>query len=184
MTETNIIDLVESDEWMMSVLRAARNLNLDDWMIGAGFIRNKVWDYLHGYREPTPLADIDLIYFDPINLAEEQEKIYDAQLKKILDVPWSTKNQARMSILNKEEPYSSSEDALAHWIETPTCTAIKLLSDDTLHLFAPHGITDLVNLKIRPSPYNRAHSLFEERITSKNWSSVWPKLEILGLEKF
>jgi hypothetical protein len=181
MKEMDIIHLVERDEWMMSVLRTARTLNLPDWMIGAGFIRNKIWDHLHGYTERTPLADIDFIYFDLTNLAEEQEKIYDARLREILNTQWSTKNQARMSVLNKEEPYCSSEDALAHWIETSTCTAIKLLTDDTLQLIAPHGIEDLVNLKIKPSPSNRARSLYAERIAKKNWSSIWPKLEILGL---
>ena len=61
MTEQDILDLIAKDEWMMGVLRTARSLHLPDWMIGAGFVRNKVWDYLHGYENiEVPTADIDL----------------------------------------------------------------------------------------------------------------------------
>lgn len=51
--------ILRSDDWFMSVLRAARTTDLPDWFIGAGAIRNTVWDYLHGYTVPTPLADVD-----------------------------------------------------------------------------------------------------------------------------
>ena len=42
MTEKDILDLIKRDKWMMDVLRVAEKLNLPDWIIGAGFIRNKV----------------------------------------------------------------------------------------------------------------------------------------------
>ena len=35
---------------MMNVLNEANKLNLPDWVIGAGFLRNKVWDYLHDIK--------------------------------------------------------------------------------------------------------------------------------------
>lgn len=163
---------------MMEVLRAAQSVGLPDWMIGAGFIRNKVWDHLHGYAERTPLADIDLIYFDPSDLDEKREKEYDARLVEIIDAPWSTKNQARMHSVNNNQPYSSSEEALAHWIETPTCTAVKLLEDGTLRLIAPHGIEDLVSLVVRPSPLSGDSSIYAERIARKKWEEKWPRLHI------
>ena len=46
MNEQDIINLIKNDEWMMSVLGEAEKLCLPDWMIGAGFLRNKVWDFL------------------------------------------------------------------------------------------------------------------------------------------
>src|SRR3989344_341827 len=42
MTEKDILDLIKIDKWMMDILRVAEKLNLPDWIIGAGFIRNKV----------------------------------------------------------------------------------------------------------------------------------------------
>ena len=43
-------------------------------MIGAGFVRNPVWDHLHNYENETPSTDIDIAYFDPVNKDEEIEK--------------------------------------------------------------------------------------------------------------
>ena len=60
MTEKDILDLIKRDKWMMDILRVAEKLNLPDWIIGAGFIRNKVWDYLQGYNKSrVDTVDID-----------------------------------------------------------------------------------------------------------------------------
>ena len=57
--------IVRSSPWLMRALRAARDLGLPQWCIGAGALRNRVWDHLHGHTEPSRLADVDLVYFDP-----------------------------------------------------------------------------------------------------------------------
>jgi len=36
--------MVAGDAWLMTVLKIARGLNLPDWAIGAGAVRNLVWD--------------------------------------------------------------------------------------------------------------------------------------------
>ena len=43
MTEQDILKIIENDKWMMDILHVAERLNLPDSMIGAGFVRNKVW---------------------------------------------------------------------------------------------------------------------------------------------
>ncbi len=66
MTEEDILNLIRKDERMMNILRLAEKLNFPDWVIGAGFVRNKVWDYLHGFDGKEVNAnDIDLVYYDP-----------------------------------------------------------------------------------------------------------------------
>ncbi|MEO1142771.1 MAG: nucleotidyltransferase family protein, partial [Pseudomonadota bacterium] len=102
----------------METLQAARGIGLPDWAIGAGFIRNAVWDHLHGYDKITPLADIDVLYFEPSDLSKERELDIEAILKAILpDRPWSVRNQARMHLRNNDAPYASTEDALRYWLE-------------------------------------------------------------------
>ena len=39
--------ILRKDSVRMQCLRAARSLNLPDWYLGAGFLRNAIWDYLH-----------------------------------------------------------------------------------------------------------------------------------------
>jgi len=182
MNEKDILDLIRQDRWMMGVLQTAQELSLPDWMIGAGFVRNKIWDCLHGYENTeVQTADIDLIYFDSKDLSEEQEKKYDHELTKVLNINWSTKNQARMHEKhNRMEQYKNTEEALSEWVETPTCVAVRLEDNDILSLFAPHGIDDLVNLVVRPSPtFINDLEIFWKRIKSKDWERKWPKLKIM-----
>jgi uncharacterized protein len=186
-TEKDILDLIEKDRWMMEVLRTAEMLNLPDWWIGAGFLRSKVWDYLHGYRERTPLPDIDLIYFDKKSLGQmkKDEKSLEEKLNsnKNLGVNWQVKNQARMHLHHKREPYNNSEEALSEWVETATCIGVRL-EKGKLKLTAPHGIEDLVNLIIRPIPgyrekYHWYPNIFENRMKEKKWIEKWPKLKVV-----
>jgi hypothetical protein len=182
MTEQDILKLIESDEWMMQILRVARDEKLPDWMIGAGFVRNKVWDHLHGIdNEEVQTADIDLIYYDPTDTSEETEKEHDTNLGKKMNVNWSTKNQARMHKKhNRQGQYTDSTEALSEWVEIPTCVAVQLDTQDALRLIAPHGISDLVNLIVRPTPAHRDNlSRYWQRIKSKGWEEKWPKLTIL-----
>jgi len=182
MTEQDILDLIAKDEWMMGVLREARSLGLPDWMIGAGFVRNKVWDYLHGYQNvEVPTADIDLIYFDAGEISEDKEKQYDFLLRQNMNINWSTKNQARMHVKHgRANAYKNTEEALSEWVETPTCVAVRLEGDDTLTLFAPHGIDDLVNLVVRPTQlFVHDPDKFWGRVKGKEWEKKWPKLKII-----
>ena len=71
-SEGDILALIGEDLWMMGVLRAVRQLQLPDGWVGAGFVRRKVWDTLHGFKEPTLLNDIDVLFFDPNDLREER----------------------------------------------------------------------------------------------------------------
>lgn len=184
MDKEDILNLIREDKWMMEVLKTANFLNLPDWMIGAGFVRNKVWDHLHGFeKEEVDTNDIDLIYYDPDNLEESIENEYDEKLKNKFDADWSTKNQARMHLKYNRDQYKSSRDALSHWVETATCIAVKL-EDGELKLIAPHGIDDLVNLIVRPSPYFFDKlDIFRNRIESKNWLEKWPNLKVVVEKK-
>lgn len=178
--ETDILDLIAADAWRMEVLRAARGLDLPDWAIGAGFVRAAVWDALTSRPEPTPLADVDVVYFDPGQTARSRDEVLEAALSAALPgVPWSVRNQARMHENNEDAPYRDTADAIAHWLETPTCVAVRLRPDDTLALVAPHGVGDLLALRVRPTAAGRARRrVFLARMAEKRWPERWPGLTI------
>ena len=97
--EEKIILIIREDKWMMEILRAAKSLNLPDWWICVGFVRSKIWDTLHNFNERTPILDIDVIYFEPTNIDELEEKKFEEKLKSLIpNIPWSVKNEARMHI--------------------------------------------------------------------------------------
>ena len=56
-------DIIKREPFRMRCLRALRALDLPQGYIGAGFVRNAIWDELHARATPTPLNDIDVIYF-------------------------------------------------------------------------------------------------------------------------
>ena len=178
--KAELVKIVKSDPWMMQVLESARKLNLPDWMIGAGFVRNKVWDSVTGrnnYR--TAMDDVDLIYFDQDNLSEDTEKQFDKKLLALMpEVNWSCKNSARMHKINNNPPFKSNEQALAHWVETATCVAVRLEDDDSISIFAPHGLEDLFSLSLKPTP-NIDLATFEKRAANKPWLSSWPELKVI-----
>lgn len=178
-----IISLIKEDKWMMDILRSAKSLNLPDWWICAGFVRSKVWDTLHNVSERTPIWDIDVIYFEPKNSNElEEKKLKETLMNLMPNTPWSVKNEARMHINNNIPPYSSSVDAISKFPETATALGVKLNETDNVILIAPCGISDLVNLEVKPTPFFKEDkqrlNIYEDRITKKNWKSTWNKIKV------
>ena len=101
--------LLRADPLRMACLWAARELALPDWALGAGFVRNLIWDHLHQKAEPTPLNDIDLIYLDPSDPEGADEREYEAWLRiRLPDQRWEVRNQARMHVRQQVPPFASS----------------------------------------------------------------------------
>jgi uncharacterized protein len=184
--EEELLRLVGEDRWMMDVLAVARGLQLPDCWVCAGFVRSKVWDVQHGFSSRTPLADVDVIYYDPSDIREEVEKTWEARLREAdPSVPWSVKNQARMHIVNDLEPYSSATDGMSKFPETATALGLALTGQGEVILSAPHGLRDVLDMVVRPSPLfstiPRLQSIYEERVAKKNWQAVWNQLQIISV---
>ncbi|MDA1100544.1 MAG: nucleotidyltransferase family protein [Proteobacteria bacterium] len=191
--EHDILALIAADRWMMSVLAAAWRLELPDCWIGAGFVRRKVWDYLHGFTQDTPLDDIDVLYFQAEDTSRTGEQAIEERLHGAMPgQPWSAKNQARMHLRNGDRPYTGTIDAMRHWLETPTCIAVRMRADKNtvgaagggtdgeLELAAPYGIDDLLHLIVRPTPAGqRRAQAYRARLENKQWLKNWPKTHVI-----
>lgn len=185
LTREDILLLIKKDKWMMEILETVKTLDLPDWWVAAGFVRSKIWDVLHHFDERTPIPDVDVIFFDPSNIDEREEKRLEEKLKALLpntNIPWSVKNEARMHIRNGMPPYTSSVDAISNFSETATALGIKLDEQNNLILTAPHGLDDVINLRVRPIPSfvgsKELMKIYQERIRKKNWKKIWYNLNI------
>lgn len=180
--QQDIVNLIREDERMMQILRIVESLALPDWCVCAGFVRSKVWDYLHGFKE-TRLPDVDVVYFDPNNTDESIEKEFERSLRKWdSSVPWSVKNQARMHTKNGLVPYTSTADGLSNFPEVCTAIGVYLNSNGEVTIIAPYGVEDLVNLIVRPTPFFTSEdkrNIYEQRITVKKWEAKWHRLCII-----
>lgn len=180
-SEEDIAKLIRADAWMMNVLRAAQQLDLPDWWIGAGFLRNKVWDAIAS-KVSQQSRDVDLVYFNPADVTRETDHAYDERMKR--DYPfaeWEIRNQARMHYVNSFQPFTSTADGISHWVETATCVAVRL-SDDKLQFLFCYGTDDLYGLVARPTPYFTKDELLERfytRVSEKHWQERWPRLRLL-----
>lgn len=181
--ENKIISIIKEDKWMMELLKLVESLHLPDWWICAGFVRSIVWDILHDFEERTPLADIDVIYFDPKNIDEAADLFLEEKLSFLNPtVPWSVKNEARMHVKSNMPPYQSSVDAISKFPETATAIGVKLDDQDRIVLTAPHGIKDLINLEVKPTIHFQKKkeriAIYKNRINQKNWKLRWNQLKI------
>lgn len=176
----DIVRLIQADEWRMRALEAVFMLGLPDCWIGAGFVRNAVWDALHGYEKSRPLNDVDVLYFDPQELTHEVERRHEGRLaREMPGVPWSVRNQARMHTENGDAPYRSVADAMRYWPETATAVAVRLSGQGQIQFIAAHDILDLVNLELRPTPHFMGKlEIYRTRIRDKHWTSIWSYLTI------
>ncbi|QPC45905.1 nucleotidyltransferase family protein [Mangrovibacillus cuniculi] len=178
-----IVSLIEKDQAMMDVLKAVKQLHLPDWWVCAGFIRTKVWDTLHRFPAPTILPDVDVVYFDPVNVNEDSEKELESQLYTLMPgIPWSVKNQARMHVVNNQAPYISTTDAISKFPETATAIGASLDVENNVILTVPWGVDDLWNMEIRPTPDfesgGELSAIYEKRLRDKCWEEKWPLVKV------
>jgi hypothetical protein len=166
---------------MMRLLGHVESLGLPDSWIGAGFIRNAVWDALHGRPfGASPLSDVDVIFLDPRNLSAERDASIEATLRRLAPGPdWQVKNQARMHERNGDAPYRDSSDAIAHWPETATAIAARVVQGK-VEIIAPHSVADLLALLVRPTPaFARKPDIYRQRLAEKDWATRWPRLTVI-----
>ena len=178
--QADISRLIRGDDWMIQVLAAAEQLNLPDWWIGAGFLRNKIWNYMEG-KDSEQTRDVDLVYFDPKDASSETDWAYDDKMNQEYPfAQWEVRNQARMHHKNGFEPFSSTAEGIAHWTETATAVAVRSRQGTLEYLFC-YGTDDLFNLVARPTPYCMTGAmlqLFMNRIEQKQWQRKWPHLHV------
>jgi hypothetical protein len=172
--------IILNSKTINDILTTLRGIS-DSYFLGGGLIRNAVWDFLHGYSSPTPIDDVDVIYFDPRRSQKEDDLEVNTKLVSIIpNLKWSSKNQARMHIANSEEPYASLEDAIAKWPETATAIIVRLDESGKLHFIAPYGFDDLLRMIVTHTPAfaSKLH-IVRNRVEEKQWCSTWPRLRVL-----
>ena len=184
--EQRLHGIIRSNDWFMTVLKVVRDCNPPDWFVGGGIIRNIVWDYLHGYTNPTPVNDVDVAFFDGKDLGPECDRaIQDQLLGRLPDVPWEATNQASVHLWYEKvfgypvTPLKSSEDAIASWPETVTSIGVRLLPNDKFIVVAPFGLDDLFHMILRRNPNRITIELFRQRVREKEIQKKWPRVLVI-----
>lgn len=184
LAQEQLIQWLLQDQQRMQILQIAADFcqknHLNDWCLGAGFVRNLVWDHLHNYVDGTSFHDIDLIYFNSAHRLEGIDSTFEQELKQLLNINWSVKNQARMHRRNHDLPYKNTTDAMSYWPEIETAVGVSL-SQNEINIVAPFGLKSLFEGKITLNPKRPKPKIFHQRIQRKRWLEKWPQLIVVNL---
>jgi len=166
--QARLVAIARATPWFMQALAQVRTLGLRHWCIGAGAVRNLVWDALAGHSTPSALADVDVAHFDAADLS-----------------PWEVTNQAGVHLWFESvfghavAPLRSLEDAVASWPETATAVGLHLCDDDSLSVIAPHGLADLFDMIVRRNPQRVSVETYRQRLASKRYAERWPGVRVV-----
>lgn len=181
--EIQLATLLKQDVYRMDLLKAIHRIKSKELWIAGGFVRNMVWDSLHGYKHRSELGDVDVFYFDIENIEKNEELKLSKKLNRILpNVNWSIKNQARMHLHDNNQQYKNLEDALTKFPDTSSAVAVRLNNLNEIVIIAPFGLEDLFNLVVKPTPSCQQNLLtykkYKSRQIEKKWTTIWPLLHI------
>jgi len=192
--EAQLAALALGTPWFREALEAAAGLELAHWCIGAGAVRNLVWDALHGFALPSALPDIDLAYFDAGDTSPARDAALQARLaayngKHFCPEPthaaWEVTNQAGVHLWFEQAfghavpPLLSLEQAVASWPEYATSVGVTLTRDGCCRIIAPHGLDDLFGMVIRRNPARVSLDTFRQRVAQKCYQQRWPRVRIV-----
>ena len=176
---SRVCSILRADPLRWHLLDVVRGLGLADGWIGAGFVRNAVWDHLHQRPPSPPAGDVDVIWHDCRRTDPAEDLKHEAALRAAEPaVAWSVKNQARTHTRNGDAPYASAVEAMRCWPETATAVAARRHGLDGCEIAAPLGLDDLLALTLRPTPRfcGEKRGIYEERLRAKRWTASWPHL--------
>lgn len=184
-----LIELVAHSDWFMDALRAVRGLQLHSWCIGAGAVRNLVWDALAGKTERSMLSDVDIAYFDASDVSADRDRQLQARLEaRVPDVPWEVTNQAGVHLWFEQyfghavAPVHSLAAAVATWPEFATSVGVFLADDERIEVIAPLGLDDLFTMTVRHNPARASVANYQARVAQKKYHQRWPGVTIVEAE--
>jgi hypothetical protein len=178
--------LIASD-WLLAILEHVAVVDPPQWWVGAGVIRDVVWDarFRHGVRE-TKIKDVDVAFFDPSDLRPARDEEVQARLRqRDAGAVWDATNQAAVHLWYPKRfgldvsPFASVPEAVATWPEYAVCVAVRLSAGGRLAVSAPHGLDDLLDGVWRRNPTRVTADEYRWRLARKQPSSFWSGVRVV-----
>ena len=182
------IKIIKQNSDLVTILDYIYELKLPNFYIAAGSVFQTIWNYYDNKPLNFGIKDIDIIYYDPINLSKESEqkleKTIEDYLKKTgLNYELDIHNEARMHLWKKDnenkniDQYKNSEDAIDQWIATVHAIGITKENNE-IKVYAPYGLSDIFSKTIRPIKHkNNSKELYNKKVAS--WQKRFENLNIV-----
>jgi hypothetical protein len=171
---------------MLGVLASVGEAGLPDAWVGAGVIRDLIWDTKFGSGfDPSRINDVDVAFFDPSDLSPDRDASAESRLRELRpDIRWDVKNQAAVHTWYPNhfgipvKPFKSMEEAVASWPETATSVAVRTSKAGVLEVIAPHGLDDLLDGVWRRNPVRVTIEESARRLRRKQPQNRWPGVRV------
>ena len=182
------IKIIKQNSDLVTILDYIYELKLPNFYVAAGSVFQTIWNYYDNKPLNFGIKDIDIIYYDPINLSKESEQklektIEDHFKKAGLNYELDIHNEARMHLWKKDNEnkninqYKNSEDAIDQWIATVHAIGITKENNE-IKVYAPYGLSDIFSKTIRPIKHkNNSKELYNKKVAS--WQKRFENLNIV-----
>ncbi|KOU56343.1 hypothetical protein ADK57_42720 [Streptomyces sp. MMG1533] len=174
------------NEVLTAVLARASALELPGWYVTSGCLFQTVWNVATGRPPAGGIKDYDLFYFDDSDLSwAAEDAVIRAGREVFAGLPAEVeiRNEARVHLWYEEKfgvpcpPYDSTEAAIDSFAATTCCLGVRLEPDGEWRVYAPHGLSDIYNLVLRPNPVLAPREVYETK--ARRWKGEWPELTVL-----
>ncbi|MGW7540815.1 nucleotidyltransferase family protein [Streptomyces sp. NPDC054770] len=171
---------------LVEVLERSAALGLPGWYVTAGCLFQTVWNVVTGRPAGAGIKDYDLFYFDGGDLSWEAEDLVIRRGREAfagVAAEVEIRNEARVHLWYEEKfgvpcpPYGSTEAAIDSFAATTCCLGVRLEEGGGWRVYAPHGLSDVFGLVVRPNPVLAPRAVYEEK--TARWREQWPGLTVL-----
>lgn len=178
--------VLSRNDMLTEVLSRAATLELPGWYVTAGCLFQTVWNVVTGRPPTNGIKDYDLFYFDSGDLSWEGEDTVIKTGRKVfagLPAEVEIRNEARVHLWYQDKfgvpcpPYDSTEAAIDSFAATTCCLGVRVEADGQWRVYAPHGLSDVFNLVVRPNPVLAPRAVYETK--AARWREQWPELTVL-----
>lgn len=178
--------MLRTNQYIPEALTRLETLDLPGWYLTAGCLFQTIWNVSSGRPATAGIKDYDIFYFNDSDLSWEAENsvIESAALAFAdLDIEIEVRNEARVHLWYEQKfgvplaPLSSAEQAIDNFASTTCCLGIRSDGDKPWTIYAPHGLSDIFNLVIRPNPVLAPESVY--RLKTARWLEEWPELRVM-----
>lgn len=145
-----------------------------------------MWNVVTDKHPTSGIKDYDVFYFDGRDLSWEAE---DAVIKAAdeafagLPAEVEIRNEARVHLWYEQKfgiacaPHASTEAEIDSFAATTCCLGVRLEPGGRWRIYAPHGLSDVFNLVVRPNPVLAPREVYETK--TARWQQQWPELNVL-----
>ncbi|MFJ8009428.1 nucleotidyltransferase family protein [Streptomyces fagopyri] len=178
--------VLSRNEVLLEVLSRTATLELPGWYLTAGCLFQTVWNVVTGRPPADGIKDYDVFYFDDGDLSWEAEDTVIRRAEQVfagLPAEVEIRNEARVHLWYERKfgvpcpPHESTESAIDSFAATTCCLGVRLEPGSRWRVYAPHGLSDVFNLVVRPNPVLAPREVYETK--SARWRGQWPELTVL-----